>query len=426
MNSNDLLLHLKNTLLTQLKNASLPYRFETELSYEQADLLWQFQHPDHCGTWVSREADFKLKAFGQSDIVDALEDVQSKTKLFSNTFYFGGTAFPTAKFEDSCWKTWPSTFFFLPYIELIYFNKSWKFRVNVLNSLQAESFWIEAFFLRFNAVHLTIEPVLQKRIDQPAKDEWIRAVDEVKTVLKETPLKKVVLARKTSWKTPFDVETWLHESFKEGQTYQFFLKIYQKTFFGLSPERLVKLEENAFKTEALAGTRPRGKTNDSDKELFEDLLQSEKDKAEHEWVRHYFESLFEKNEISFKTLPLHIKQWTHVQHLLQTLEGVLPPNYLAERFVNDIFPTPAVCGYPKQEALDFLDHNEGLDRGWYSGYVGVVGKNYLDLAVAIRCGLYDGETLSVFVGAGITQDSSGLKEWEELEAKMALFSKVHV
>jgi menaquinone-specific isochorismate synthase len=89
-----------------------------------------------------------------------------------------------------------------------------------------------------------------------------------------------------------------------------------------------------------------------------------------------------------------------------------------------LHPTPAVGGYPTSAALTAIRDLEPFDRGWYAGPVGWVGSRGAEFAVALRCGLVRGSSLSLYSGAGIVEGSHPAEEWNEIEQKISDFIRI--
>lgn len=179
------------------------------------------------------------------------------------------------------------------------------------------------------------------------------------------------------------------------------------TWIGASPEILAQKRGLEFKTVALAST----KKNDDDSEW------SSKDFDEHRYV---VESIKETAE-RYKIEELAINgPYSHdagpVRHLKTDFSG----HFTKENhwdFVNDLHPTPAVCGTPRIPALDLLLSREMHDRELYTGYIGVVDAEKLDLFVNLRCAQVQRDKAFLYVGGGFTKDSIAQNEWEETENK---------
>ena len=108
---------------------------------------------------------------------------------------------------------------------------------------------------------------------------------------------------------------------------------------------------------------------------------------------------------------------------MSTFEGTLRDGVGDAELLTALHPTPAVGGYPTDRAVREIAEREPFDRGWYAGPVGWVGRDGAEFAVAIRSGLVEGSTLSVFAGAGIVAGSVPGNEWEELDYKISHFTQ---
>jgi isochorismate synthase len=177
-------------------------------------------------------------------------------------------------------------------------------------------------------------------------------------------------------------------------------------WMGASPEIL--LEENLvsnFKTVALAGTLPVGNET-----------WSEKEKVEQHYVSDYIEEIIGRNgKLITKSLPIE-KNAGPVKHLQTTFNFELKKEAVLT-FIKEIHPTPAVCGVPLDKAKSFIHQIEKHERSLYTGFLGNLGGQKTTLYVNLRCMQCFDETLDLYVGGGITNDSIPAKEWEETERK---------
>mgnify|MGYP002622970426 CR=1 FL=1 len=112
------------------------------------------------------------------------------------------------------------------------------------------------------------------------------------------------------------------------------------------------------------------------------------------------------------------------QHLKTSFHGTLKNSKDNQEIISLLHPTPAVAGHPKNDALKAIERIEPFNRGWYAAPVGYIGYDETEFAVAIRSGLVNKKTLSLFAGAGIVDGSTAHDEWEEIEHKMGSFIKV--
>ena len=217
-------------------------------------------------------------------------------------------------------------------------------------------------------------------------------------------------------------------------------------FFGCTPERLFRIVESQVMSEALAGTRPRGSTPEDDAALSRQLFESTKDQAENQIIGSFIRDTFHlletegylktsvgKNGTTTISGDFFIRRLRHLQHICQRYQCSInkrSPADTTRRLLSELHPTPAVGGFPKKTAMEFIRiyESSGFDRGFYSGPVGAIGRDSAEIAVAIRSGLLtkSGERpkLSVFAGAGIVPGSSVQGEWAETAYKLAVVTSV--
>lgn len=193
-----------------------------------------------------------------------------------------------------------------------------------------------------------------------------------------------------------------------------------RTFLGASPERLVEARGRAFRTIALAGTTGRDSDPVADARLAEVLLASEKDREEHlvvvEMLRETLAPLASRLDID--RVP-HVVRLPTLQHLASEVSGELRDDRGILDLVDRLHPTPAVGGWPRAAALELLEEQEHLDRGWYAGPVGWLdAQGDGEFVVAIRSGVIEGDRASLFVGCGIVGDSEPDREWAESGMKL--------
>ena len=118
---------------------------------------------------------------------------------------------------------------------------------------------------------------------------------------------------------------------------------------------------------------------------------------------------------------IEVLKLRHCQHLLCKVGGQLNQSDCDAEVIAKLHPTPAVGGTPKEEALHWINELEDFDRGWYAAPVGWISHDAVEFAVAIRSALVQGDTVSVYTGAGIVPGSKPKSEWNEIENKMSEF-----
>lgn len=252
--------------------------------------------------------------------------------------------------------------------------------------------------------------------------------------------KKIVLSSSQKWKlksnTTFQ-DHWAYELTQNWASSQLpshhsFLMIHSPThaFYSKTPEKLFLIHNSSLYLEALAGTRSRGKNQNEDLLREEELFQCPKERLEHQLVIDYFRSLFKDHDLIVgETRILKLQK---IQHLYTPLlvkdwnKKLINVHYLLE----ELHPSPAVCGAPSVEAQKTIRENEGYDRGIYAGALtyGEGGGNqegetslFVISLVGIRGQLEFNSSLYLYAGAGIMKDSNPHNEWDEIQKKMQSF-----
>ena len=186
---------------------------------------------------------------------------------------------------------------------------------------------------------------------------------------------------------------------------------------GASPETLVKLEDGVLHTFPLAGTRPRGKTPAEDAALEAELLQDEKELAEHNMLVD-----LGRNDIGkiakFGTVEVEryheVLHFSHVMHIGSTVRGEIRPDLDALNAVDSILPAGTLSGAPKIRACQLINDLENNKRGIYGGAIGYIDfSGNLDTCIAIRIAYKKNGKVFIRSGAGIVADSVPEKEYQE-------------
>jgi isochorismate synthase len=199
-------------------------------------------------------------------------------------------------------------------------------------------------------------------------------------------------------------------------------------WMGATPEQLLKVDGEVFKTVALAGTQ---KNTDNEEVVWQD-----KEKQEQQFVTDFIVS--ELNKVSKSILvsdPYSMKAGS-IWHIKTDISGQLNSARNLKEVIGLLHPTPAVCGLPKLESKKFILDNENYDRAFYTGYLGEMNSSFSsdvtssDLFVNLRCmeievgSKIEMTKANLFMGCGITKDSIPEKEWEESVNKSMTMKKV--
>ncbi len=254
-----------------------------------------------------------------------------------------------------------------------------------------------------------------------SRAEFEGAVRQAQEYITAGDIFQVVLSQRLSRKTeadPFSIYRALRRV--NPSPYMFFLDLGGAPpayLVGSSPEVLVRLQERTAEVRPLAGTRPRGQSEQEDLDLEADLLADPKERAEHVMLvdlgRNDLGRVCEYNTVRVPEL-LAIERYSHVMHIVSHVTGQLSEGMDAYDLLRATFPAGTVSGAPKVRAMEIIEELEGTRRGTYAGAVGYFGFNgNMDTCIAIRTILIRGDTAYLQAGAGIVADSDPAREWEE-------------
>ena len=251
-----------------------------------------------------------------------------------------------------------------------------------------------------------------------SKDEYCSMVTSAKRYIKEGDIFQIVLSNRLS--APFEgslLNTYRTLRTINPSPYMFYFSGTDVEVAGASPETLVKMENGVLHTFPLAGTRPRGKTDDEDKQLETDLLSDEKELAEHNMLVDLGRN--DLGKISrfgtVKVEKLHsIERFSHVMHIGSTVRGEIDEKFDALDAIGAVLPAGTLSGAPKIRACQLISKLENNKRGIYGGAIGYIDfAGNLDTCIAIRIAYKKNGKVFVRSGAGIVYDSVPEKEYTE-------------
>ncbi len=265
----------------------------------------------------------------------------------------------------------------------------------------------------------------------PKEDQrrWTDQVEQARSLIREHRFKKIVLARELRLRTDQKVSATQLIHFLRSEypsCYSFLYQLNgQATFLGSTPEKLLSLQSQYVKTEAMAGSMSRGNTATQDTIYGKKLLESQKNLEEHAYVLNAIkEKLYSlTNSLEHTPRPI-IKKYANIQHLCTPVAASLTNEMNAVDILARLHPTPAVGGYPEIEAVNHIQEMEQLERGWYAGPIGWFNTHRrAEFSVAIRSGLIRQNHIRFFAGCGIVQDSDPETEWKETDIKFIPMQK---
>ncbi|RBP53390.1 anthranilate synthase component I [Arenicella xantha] len=275
----------------------------------------------------------------------------------------------------------------------------------------------------------TTESEYQLHFSQP---EFEAAVDRCRDYIRDGDIMQVVLSQRLSVPyagRPFDLYRALRTI--NPSPYMYFMDMGGFEIVGSSPEILVRLQDDSVTVRPIAGTRHRGDTLESDQALEVELLNDDKELAEHLMLidlgRNDVGRIATIGSVRL-TEKMQVERYSHVMHIVSNVDGTIKPEYDAIDVLKATFPAGTVSGAPKIRAMEIIHELEPIKRGIYSGAVGYLGWNgNMDTAIAIRTAVIKDGVLNVQAGAGIVADSVPASEWEEtLNKARAMVSAVEM
>ena len=363
--------------------------------------------------WSSRDGTLERAGAGCIDRIQgkSLNDLPDAFRLMrqrlkgADTKYFGGVAF-----NDRCcnqeWSGFGSYDFILPKAEMIRSNGQ-----TVLAVYIREDESVESWKASLNPKAIADEHYrLVSKSETPGFEVWEKTLSQVFDDFERQVYQKIVLARCVECRAnqavnPFVILQRLKTANINSHVFAW-MPQNGTAFLGATPERLFKRSGRKIESEAVAGTMPRGQDAQEDLSFEKDLLSSLKNESEHRFVVEYILKAFRQlcREYSYDK-TIHLLKLADNQHLLTKFQGSLKEDVSDEMIIRCLHPTPAVGGYPRESAVAKILSYEAINRGWFTGLMGLVGLEDTELAVAIRSGLIRDDKVYLYAGAGIVEGS---------------------
>ena len=361
----------------------------------------------------------------RKEIVASIAEIEARAE--DGARYYGGLRFDPFTDSDEEWRTFDTINFIKPRFEVRIGRGATVLLVNegsVEDLSQAMDGW--SFDDRpCNGRELR----LRRGTENPNRADWLKAVESALTEIRHGDVEKLVLARVVDFHSErkIDAVNLLTKLTRTSPScyHLLFRPEPGAEFVSATPERLLQRRGSKLRSEAVAGTRPRSVSVEDDAKLLDDLLTSDKERREHEVVgRSIIEALSGFSEsIDIAREPSEMLLATG-RHLKSGVRAELRPGVRSADLIAAVHPTPAVGGYPTDDARSWLRNSEPFDRGWYAGAVGWIGGEEAEIAVGIRSALIRDERLRLYSGAGIVEGSIPEAEWDEIEQKLGGFLKV--
>lgn len=261
-----------------------------------------------------------------------------------------------------------------------------------------------------------------------SKEEYCRMVEQTKKHIFEGDIFQAVISNRLE----ADYQGSLLGAYRVLRTinpspYMFYLSMDDTEIAGASPETLISLKDGVLSTFPIAGTCPRGKTDEEDERLIREMLADEKELSEHNMLvdlgRNDVGRISEFGTVKVSDYQKVLK-FSHVSHITSTVTGRIKAGLGPLDAVAAVLPAGTLSGAPKIRACEIIDNLEGVKRGVYGGAIGYIGFNgNMDLCIAIRMACRKGNKVYVQAGAGIVADSIPEKEYQECLNKANAMTK---
>jgi para-aminobenzoate synthetase component 1 len=271
----------------------------------------------------------------------------------------------------------------------------------------------------FNKTKKEIGKIFVKNIQSNfTKEEYLKKVKTIKEKIKAGEIYQANLTRKFFGEIEYDdaYDIFLKLNEKSPANYSSFLKLGKKYIISSSPELFLSIENNIIKSSPIKGTIARRKSTLEDLKNKEILKNSTKDRAENLMIVDLVRNDIGKNSIKssvkvenlFKT-----STYKTIHHMSSDIIGVKSQNSSIVDVIKGCFPAGSMTGAPKVQAMKICAELEKIDRGIYSGAIGIISNNYCNLSVVIRTIIVEENKFEFQVGGAITNDSDPEKEWQE-------------
>lgn len=355
---------------------------------------------------------------------------------------FGGFSFRSDFTPDNTWSIYAPAYFILPHYQLVSIQGEMWLTINTQIPIDENP----------DALVDDLKTALSKKITQLKAKEWdvinlrqstLKSVtypmsyemwNEMITTatqrIEKNEFSKVVLSRVAELQFESQVNLlpilrYLADHY--ANCYRFLFEPRPHfAFYGASPEMLAGVHGRDIRTMGLAGSIGRGDTRETDDALGQELLNSQKNRHEHQIVvnkiRDRLQPLAELDDIP----EMDLLKLSNIQHIYTPITGTLKPEQHVLSVIDVLHPTPALGGDPRDVAMDVIRELEPIPRGWYGAPVGWVDAN-LDgqFSVAIRSAVAQESRVWVYSGAGIVADSEPQSEWDETALKFRPMLNAH-
>ncbi len=431
---------IKENTLVSIVHPIQEINFKSILSHVQKgnDIFFFGEKPSEETIILGVDAVFDITINGNDRVAETAEKVSEVENNFINNWeqynlslplFLGGMKFSVDE-SDDLWEGFSDSDWFIP---KILFVKS-KDGYFLMHNFYSNSFYDENYKDELQKGYDLLNATdkngnINNRIISTNKDnieEKISWNEKVSLALKKIEageVKKIVLSRQIKFEleNSGNISCIMEKlSARYPKCYVFAYRKNGSIFFGASPEKLAKISDGWIEADALAGSISRSKDKTEDEALANELLASTKNLEEQQVVVSFIVDSFSKfcDKIVYDKKPI-IRKLPNIQHLWTPIRAKLNSPKSIFTILEEIHPTPAICGVPWTNALYSIKEMENHSRGLFSGMIGWFNfNNEGEFAVAIRSALMKDKTVYAFAGCGIVNGSDPETEFEESELKL--------
>ena len=274
----------------------------------------------------------------------------------------------------------------------------------------------------------TKKSMLNKIIDVPDIKYYNQIIAKIKNYLKSGDVYQINYTQPISLELigkEFDLYLSLLKT--ANPSYSAYLNLNSKTYLSMSPENFFTKINDKISSYPIKGTRMRSNVDSEDINLKIELMNSEKDKAEHlmivDLIRNDLGKICQYGSIKVNDL-FHVKSFNTVHHMVSDINGTLKDNINETNIFEALFPGGSITGAPKQRAIEIIDQIENYSRGLYTGAMGIISNNGdMIFNIAIRTLTLENQKAEYPVGGGVVWDSTAKGEREEAIQKSKILEK---
>jgi len=319
----------------------------------------------------------------------------------------------------------PDLYMIRPKIVLGYSHKSSTLTI-IINDENLED-KLQAIKEKINSTYIHRPLKKIKILKEPkfvfSKEKFFEMIEKAKENIKAGDVFQIVLSNRLKVKAIVDRLSFYRKlRSKNPSPYLYYLDIDDFAIIGSSPEVMVRLTDDVILLRPIAGTRRRGETLKKDLALEKEMINDEKEVAEHIMLvdlgRNDVGRVAKAGSVKVEEL-MRVERYSHVMHMVSDVVGILDEKYDMFDLFKATFTAGTMTGAPKIKAMELIAKYEGIKRGYYAGSIGYFGfDGNMDSAITIRTALIKDNEIIFQAGAGIVADSKKELEYKEVNNKL--------